>query len=138
MDILEATDYMKELFTQFWVKEKKYYCTFQNILGATPKTDEPFAVFNVRHYSASQATFMGLHKTKYRHQGFLNIDIYIPYNSGMDEGYALAQSVLNIYRRPPADCQINFSYFSFSENDTLYKSFFKLQLSVKFDYDYHF
>lgn len=138
MRILEATDYMKELFTQYWCKDLKYYCTFQNILGATPRQDQPFAVFNIRHYSANRATFNGLNKTKYRQMGYINIDLYVPYNSGMDNAYELAEGTMNLYRRPPSDCQINFSGFGFNESDTLYKNFFKVQVSIRFDYDYHF
>ena len=138
MTILDATDYMKELFTEYWVREKKLHCSFQNILTATPREDEAFAVFRVNHYTANRASFNGLNRTKYRQQGYLNIDIYVPYNDGMDNAYALAQDVLNIYRRPPHTCQINFSYFGLTETDTLYKNFFKVQVSVKFDYDYHF
>lgn len=138
MNTLQATEYMKELFSQFWIKELKYPYAFQNILATTPREDVPFAVFNVQHYSAHRATLNGLNKTKYRQQGYLDIQLFIPSNTGMEQGYDLAEKILNIYRRPPHDCLINFENFSLSESNTIYKNFFKISVSVRFDYDYHF
>lgn len=138
MNTGEAVNYMKELFTEYWCKELKYYCIYQNILGQTPIDNQPFAKFDLMHTYLDRASFNGMNKTKYRQKGFIYIQVFVPINTGMDNAYELAQAILNIYRRPPSDCQINFNDFRMKESDLRYKDFYKVTLSIGFDYDYHF
>jgi len=138
MQVKDAVFYMKKLFTDYWCKELKYKCIFQNILGDTPIDNVPFAKMDLVHSYADRATLMGMNKTKYRNRGLIYIQLFVPSNTGMDNAYELAQSTMNIYRRPPHDCQINFHGFRFEESTLRYKDFFKVTVIVGFDYDYHF
>ena len=134
----EAVRYMKDIFVNYWHKELKYYCVYQNLMGKTPPENQPYAKFDIIHLSADRVTLNGRNKTKFRQRGFINIQIFVPTNTGVEDAYDYAQNVMNLYRRPPHDCPINFSTFDFKESDLRYNDFYKIRVSIGFDYDYHF
>lgn len=139
MNAKEATQYIKDLFNDYWYKTLKYKCGYDNLASKTPNEDEPYAELNVIHVMADQAALTGVEgQRRYRNVGYIAISIYVSSNTGMDEAYDLAQGTMNVYRRPPADCQINFSEFSFTEDDERYRDFFRIIVKIKFDYDYFF
>lgn len=138
MKTYDAVKYMEKIFADYWNKQLKYYCIYPNQIGKTPSTNDIFAKFDIVHMSADRATLNGLSKTKYRQQGFINIEVFVPVNTNMETAYELTQNILNLYRRPPHDCQINFTSFDFSEGTLRYKDFCKINIYINFDYDYHF
>lgn len=130
------SEYMRSLFNDYWKKTNKRYVVYQNLIGKTPPpSDQPFAVVDVIHTSANRCVLTGRHKGRFRHRGVLNIRVFIPANSGMKNGYQYTDEILDIYRNPPSDCEINFSGFSFVEQDQRYKDFYCVNITIDFDYD---
>lgn len=139
MNIKNAVLYMKELFNSYWGETLKYKCGYDNIASKTPNDNVPYAEMNIIHITADSASLTGFEgNRRFRQAGYITISIFVPSNTGMDEAYELAQGAMNVYRRPPADCQINFSGFSFTEDSERYRDFFRIIVKVKFDYDYIF
>lgn len=135
---IDNVNYMKKLFADFW-KTKGYnpkHVIYPNMIGTTPPTDVPFAVFDVIHTGADRCALTGLNHSRFRQNGFITIQLLFPANTGMKNAYPLVQEVLNVYRKPPHDCQINFTEFSFRESDIRYKDFYKITVTIHFDYDY--
>lgn len=129
------TRYMQTLFHNYWKKGKKLQVVYQNLIGKTPAGTDPFAQVGVIHTSANRCALTGVSHGRFRHRGILNIKIFIPTNTGLDDGYKYVDDVLAIYRNPPSDCEINFSGFSFVEQDMRYKDFFCMNITIDFDYD---
>ena len=125
MKTYDAVKYMEKIFADYWNKQLKYYCIYPNQIGKTPSANDIFAKFDIVHMSADRATLNGLSKTKYRQQGFINIEIFVPVNTNMETAYELTQNVLNLYRRPPHDCQIKYQPLYFG---VFYKYHFHYEL----------
>lgn len=137
-DTLDNVQYMKKLFSDYW-KQKKFdtkNIIFPNMIGTTPTDNTTFAIFNVIHTGADRCALTGVSHARFRQQGYLSIQLLFPANKGMKNNYEIVQEVLNVYRRPPHDCPINFSDFSFRESDIRYKDFYKVTVTIHFDYDY--
>lgn len=139
MNTLQATDYMKKLFSDYWEKKLNFPCFYQNIRNFKPKANTPFAKFKVIHTSMKRATLTGHNgKAKYRNVGIIDIEVYVPENTGMDNIITYCENILNIYRKPPFDCLINFEGLGFVEGYEKYSGFCMITVSVHFDYDYIF
>lgn len=139
MNTKDAVRYIKSLFDNYWRNELHYQCIYDNLAGKAPNANEPYAVFDIFHTLADRAAFMGVSaKSKYRQIGYVAISLYVPANTGVENAYELAQGTMNVYRRPPSDCQVNFTEFSFTEDPERYRDFFRIIVKVKFDYEYYF
>lgn len=139
MNTKDAVNYIKTLFNNYWGQQLKYKCGYDNVAMKTPNDQVPYAELNVIHVMADQATLTGTEgRRRFRQTGYVTVSIYVPSNTAMDLAYDLAQGTMNVFRRPPADCQINFSDFSFTEDDERYRDFFRIIVKMRFDYDYIF
>ena len=135
---IDNVNYMKKLFADWW-KEKGYnpkYVVYQNVLSTTPTENVPFAVFDIVHTGADRCALTGISHARFRQSGFVTVQLLVPTNTGLKELYNLTQEILNLYRKPPADCPINFGGFSFRESDIRYKDFFKCTITIGFNYDF--
>lgn len=138
MNSLQASDYMKKIFVDYW-KAKGYPCYFQNIENSKTKDQEPYAKIDVYHTRMKRLTYTDMSgKCKYLHSGILSIKLFVPRNKGVDDIITYAEEVLNLYRKPPLDCKINFDDCTFMETTNEYSAFFQVNVLIDFNYEYVF
>ena len=134
----QARDYILNMFNEHW-KPLGYQAYYQNIDNTVTVVDEPYCTVSVNNIGADRATLTGFNKTsRYRYKGVIHIGLFVPSNTGYDKAYDLGTNILNLYRKPPNDCEINFSDFSMIEESLKYTNFAKLNLFINFSYDYFF
>lgn len=139
MNPIQARDYTLQLFDNLWREQLNYQAYYQNIDNKVTLIEEPYAQVSIINGSADQVTLKGIDKTnRYRYFGILSIGIFVPSNKGLDVAYDLGTRVLNIYRRPPVSCEIDYTGFRMVESTVLYKNFAKLNVIVNFNYDYFY
>ena len=111
MNTKDAVKYIQELFNAYWGQQLKYQCGYDNLATKTPNENVPYAELNIIHVMADRAVLTGIDgKGRYRQTGY----------------------------RPPADCKINFTDFTFYEDGERYRDFFRIIVKIKFDYDYFY
>lgn len=139
MNTKDAVKYIQELFNAYWGQQLKYQCGYDNLATKTPNENVPYAELNIIHVMADRTALTGVDgKGRYRQTGYVTVSIFVPSNTGVDTAYELAQGTMNVYRRPPADCKINFTDFNFYEDGERYRDFFRIIVKIKFDYDYFY
>lgn len=137
METKEAVKYMKTLFHDYWTKELKYKAGYDNLASKAPDENDPYAEFRIFHVTADRSAFMGTAaKERYRQDGRIVISLYVPSNTGVESAYEYTQGIMNVFRRPPADCQIFFTDFTFAEDPERYRDFFRIVIQIRFQYDY--
>lgn len=132
----QSIDYMFTMINDYWNKSLGYKILFQNINAFKPTTDEPYLVCHTYHTDSDRVCLTGLDgKGRYRESGYLFFDMYVPSNTGITKSLDLADEIINLFRRPPLDCQITFSDWRKQEAFSEFTNFTKLTIRISFSYD---
>lgn len=138
MNSIQASNYIKTLFTNYW-KTLGYPCYFQNIESKKTVVDQPYARLSIYHTDMARCSYRGTNgKCKYRYSGVVAINLYVPRNKGVEDILQLAENTVAIFRDPPYNCEINFGNCSFMETTNEYSAFFEVNVTIPFDYEYVF
>jgi len=96
----EANNEILATFKAAW-DATGYPVAYENVKSAAdvpPATATPWARVNVRHTFGTQATLANVSGVRrWRRDGLVNVQIFIPLGEGLSEGYSLAKIVVDAF-----------------------------------------
>lgn len=104
----QANDDILTLFKTAW-DTTGHLALYENIEGAKPKAQSPWARLTVRHGPSAQASLAGgTGARRWERQGIITVQIFIPNGQGLSEGYSLGKIVADAFEGKASPLQVWF------------------------------
>jgi hypothetical protein len=130
----QANNDILDFFKAAW-DPTGHIALYENVKGAKPTAQNPYAKLFVRHGPSNQASLSGaLGTSRFERQGIITVQIFIPNGQGLSEGYTLGKVVADAFEGKATPLQVWFRNVKLNEVGPS-GEWYQFNATMEFNYD---